>query len=588
MATTMTICAVFVPVAFMEGIIGRFFYQFGLTVAFAVLISLFVAFTLTPMLSSRFLSEADETKQKSKIYLTLERAFVAVEHAYRRLLAFALRHTGLTVLAGIGIFIFSLFLLSFIDVSFFPREDESRFSVSFKLPENTPISVTKQEALEMTKRMHAYPGVKSVVTTVASGSDRSPNKAELTVNLVGINERAYSQEEIIERVRNDFQREYPKPRYEVDVGGGNGKNLQFILQSDNAQALEGFGEQLAAFLRKDIEGAVDVTTSRAKSRQEMTLFPLLTQANDLGITPLLAATQTRTMFEGEKVGQIESNSKRYDIRVRLGEQDRRKAQDIESVTLKTSKGNTVPLMSAVRVEKREAPTQIERYNGQRQLTVEANYLKKDITVVTAKVQDYIAKNAPPSVTMSLEGEAEILGKSVAAMMSALMLAVLLIYMILCVQYERYIAPLVIMAALPLSFTGAFGALLLTNEFITVYTMIGLILLMGIVTKNGILLIDFTLHKMSEGLSVHDALMEAGPVRLRPILMTTFAAGFGMVPIAIGHGEGGEAKASMGIAVIGGLIASTFLTLVIVPCLFTLAERFRGWLGRKIKRRAHAI
>lgn len=580
LATTMTICAVFVPVAFMQGIIGRFFYQFGLTVAFAVLVSLFVAFTLTPMLSSRLLSEQDEVK-RSKLSQGLEKAFLAVEHFYRRILAFCLRRTGLTVLAGVGIFIISFFLLAYVPKGFFPRQDRGAFTLSLKLAENTSITATKEEALKLSARLKKYPGVNSVIATVGGGSSQNPSNVFFTVNLVSKSERAYTQQELEERLRSDLLGDYPKPRYELSLGEAS---MQFVLQSSNNKELDDFSAKVATYLQ-DTVGASDVSTSKSKTREEMTLLPRLAQASDLGITLASAASQTRTMFEGEKVGQIELDSKRYDIRVRLSEKDRRTKQDIESVTFKSSKGGEIPLISAMKVQKDVAPSQIARFNGQRQITVSGNYVKPDFSDALAKTQAYITENAPPSVKMSLEGEAQIFAESIPPMLTALLLAILLIYMVLCVQYERYLAPFVIMAALPLSFTGAFAALLITQEGMTFYTMIGLILLMGLVTKNGILLIDFTLHKMSEGLSVPEALMEAGPIRLRPILMTTFAAGFGMVPVAIGHGEGGEAKASMGIAVIGGLVASTLLTLIVVPCLFSLAERFRIWMKHPFRRKA---
>lgn len=587
LATTMTICAVFVPVAFMEGIIGRFFYQFGLTVAFAVLISLLVAFTLTPMLASRFLRSDTNSKKKFGISLRIEGVLESIEAFYRRVLSTCLRFPKTTVGVGVLSFIFSIFILTRLDVQFFSRSDQSAFGISFKLPENTPLSVTKAEAIQLSKRIRSYPGVESVITRIAGGTEQNPNSAELSVNLVKFGKRDFSQFELMERVRQDLSKDYLKPKYEISVsaaggGGGQSKNLAFLFLSDNRAELEKFTEQVAEFMRANLPGAVDIETTKAKPRKEIALLPRLAQASDLGISPIIAATQARTMFEGEKVGRIEDEKGRFDVRMRLSEQDRRNIQDVESVALKSSRGNDVSLTSAIGVEEQIAPSKIERHNGQRQIGVLANYTKNDLSAAVAKVQNFVTANAPESVKMSLEGEADIMQDSIASMLSALLLGIILIYMILCVQYERYLAPFVIMMALPLSFTGAFGALYLTNQPVTIFTMIGLILLMGIVTKNGILLIDFTLHKMSEGLNVHDALMEAGPIRLRPILMTTFAASFGMLPLVVGHGEGGEAKTSMGIAVIGGLVVSTILTLVVVPCLFALMEKFRGMFRKGIR------
>ncbi len=564
-ATTLTICAVFVPVAFMEGIVGRFFYQFGLTVAFAVLISLFVAFTLTPMLSSRWLSNSSHQKRHDKI----ERALEWIDFKYTHILSWALHHRWRTVGIGVGSFAFSLLLLGFIPMSFFPKEDRSQFAVDFTLPENTNITPTKIKSLQIAQFLKQYPGVQSVVSQIGTGADKKPNAARLSVILAPKNQRNYSQQELMQRVRTDLKIFFAEPGSEFSVGqlegggGGPTQTIQLVFLSDDREKLVQFTDEIAGFLKKDIPGAVDITTTKAKPQQEYNLDLSLLRATDLGINPSLVAMNTRTLFEGEKTGQFVDVGDRYDIRVKIQASDKQNPDDVIAV------GTTKSIAS---LEEGLAPASIERYNGQKQITVLANYTKSDLSAVIEKIQNHVTTHKPPEVSLVLEGEADLMKKSVASMLRALALAVLLIYMILCAQYERYMAPFVIMMALPLSFTGAFGALLIFNEHISIYTMIGLILLMGLVTKNGILLIDFTLHHMQQGKSVNEALMEAAPIRLRPILMTTFAAGFGMLPVAIGHGEGGEAKSSMGIAVMGGLLMSTLLTLIVIPCLFSLLER----------------
>jgi HAE1 family hydrophobic/amphiphilic exporter-1 len=249
------------------------------------------------------------------------------------------------------------------------------------------------------------------------------------------------------------------------------------------------------------------------------------------------------------------------------------------------KGQLVSLGSIAEIQPASAPSAIERFNGQRQITVYSGFTGKDLGGAIGQIQAYAAQNMPPEVTLSLSGEAEVMADAIKAMLRALAIAILLVFMILCAQYESYLAPMVIMAALPLSLTGAFGSLLLTGQVLSVYTMIGIILLMGLVTKNGILLIDFAMQRIRDGLSVDAALLEAGPIRLRPILMTTFAAGGGMLPIAFGHGEGGEARSPMGVAVIGGLLMSTVLTLVVVPCFFSLVEEWKArWIHRKDRKK----
>ncbi len=584
LATTLTVCAVFVPVAFMDGIMGRFFFQFGLTVAFAVLVSLFVAFTLTPMLASKWLKAHEPVTHAGRIENTLK----AVDRFYQRSLTWCLNHRKLTLLVGFGSFALSLFMLTFIPVSFFPREDKSAFVVSFTLPENTSLQSTKEKTLLTAQLLKGYPGVVNVVSAVAASGNQKTNSARISVNLVKPAQREYTQHEIMNRVRKDLTTFFKDAHVEFEVGenngggGGRSQNVQIVLTSVDSKDLSDFSDVLAEFIKKNIDGAVDVKTTKAKKSKEYNVNISLDLAKDMGLSPIEIAHGTRTMFEGEKVGQFEDEAGRYDIRVQSLAQNRETVGDVASLTFTSNKGDQLSLGSVSLIEASYAPTSIERYEGEEQVTVLANYTGKDLNHVISQIKAFGKEKSPASVTINLEGEADTMAKSIRSMLLALALAVLLIYMILCAQYERYMAPLVIMMALPLSLTGAFGALLITGQFISVYTMIGVILLMGLVTKNGILLIDFTLHQMAEGKSVYDALLIAGTTRLRPILMTTFAAGFGMLPVALGHGEGGEAKAPMGVAVMGGLFMSTILTLVVVPCLFSLVEGFRTRFIKKAK------
>lgn len=593
-ATTLTLCAVFVPVAFMHGIIGRFFFQFGLTVAFAVLISLLVAFTLTPMLASKFLVHAPVNKNTNsrwhKISQKLELFFVRIENSYKKLLEYCLVHRGFTLGAGLGIFIFSIFLLKFVPVSFFPTEDRSEFNVEYDLAEGTNLSATKNKSLVLADAILTYPGVDSVVTSVGAGNDKKPNKAILTVKLVPKSARSYSQSEIINRLRGDLREVFEVDGAELSLsvagGGGGHKNnpIQLIFKSSDWKKLEAFTDQVALFTKENVEGAVDVSTSKPKSQQELKIIIDTPKAADLGLSSYEVATTMRALFEGERLGTIDINGQNIDIKLRIADKNRMSEADIAGISLASQRGPYVALSSVASIVPSDAPSKIERLDGQRQITVIANFNGKDLNAAVNKITSYVEDNKPAGITMVLAGQAEIMKDSISAMLQALLLAIILVFVILCVQYESYSSPLVIMAALPLSLTGAFGALLITGQVMSIYAMIGIILLMGLVTKNGILLIDFTLQKTKEGMSVKDALLEAGPLRLRPILMTTFAAGGGMLPVAIGHGVGGEARSPMGVAVIGGLIASTLLTLVVVPCLFSVIEETKISLGAKLRAR----
>jgi hydrophobic/amphiphilic exporter-1 (mainly G- bacteria), HAE1 family len=588
-ATTMTLCAVFVPVAFMDGIIGRFFYQFGMTVAFAVAVSLFVAFTLTPMLSSKFLKhEKKESNSKfsllKSISAWIEGSLIWVEAKYKSLLSWCLDHRAMTLGSGVGIFILSIVMLTFVPVSFFPTEDRSELSISYILPEGSNLSYTKAQTLQLSAALKKYPGVREVVSAVAASGDKKTNSSRLDVKLVPKDQRTYSQNDLTARLRKDLK-VFEKGGSEIYVsGGGGGKGgepIQFILTSKNWGDLTDFANKTKEHVKKKVEGAVDVNISKPEDKQEYQIVVDTVKAADLGVTPSQIAVAVRGLFEGETVGDIDLDGETVDVRLRVADEGRAGVGDITGVSITNIRGEYIPLTAVASINPANAPSTISRFNGQRQITLGSNFEGKDLNRAVTQIQTFIDQNKPENVSVQISGQAEMMKDSIFAMLQSLMLAVLLVFIILCAQYESFSAPMVIMAALPLSLTGAFGALLVTGQVMSIYTMIGIILLMGLVTKNGILLIDFTLQKMNEGLSVSSALLQAGPIRLRPILMTTFAAGGGMLPVAIGHGVGGEARSPMGVAVIGGLLVSTLLTLVVVPCFFSVVESFKGWVGKKL-------
>jgi hydrophobic/amphiphilic exporter-1 (mainly G- bacteria), HAE1 family len=590
LATSLTICAVFVPVAFMEGIIGRFFYQFGLTVAFAVVISLFVAFTLTPMLSSRYLKDGSHggSHGRSAFWQRVESVLQAIDDRYRTTLTWCLDHRKVTVLMGFVLFGLSIVMLKWVPVAFFPKEDRSQFVIDYVLPEGSNLALSKSKLSQVVSDIRAYPGVEKVVSAIGATREKLPNKIRIEVLLVPPTQRTYSQADIMDRVRQDLAPKYGvggADFFVAEVGGGGGGNqqpIQFVLKSKNWESLTAFAAKVEKFVGTEVPGAIDVTSSRPKSKREYHVRIDPNRAADLAVSTAQVGGTVRALYEGGKISEFDDQGNSYDITMRIDDRDRLGAEDIAGVSITNRRGQVLSLGSIASIEESEAPASIERLDGERQIAVLANFRGKDLNGAVNKVQSFVDANIPADVTVSLSGQAEIMKSAIVAMLRALALAVLLVFMILCAQYERYLAPLVIMAALPLSLVGAFGSLLITGQAMSVFTMIGLILLMGIVTKNGILLIDFTLQRMHEGLSVRDALLEAGPIRLRPILMTTFAAGGGMLPVALGHGVGGEARSPMGVAVIGGLLMSTFLTLIVVPCLFSLVEGLRA---RMAKRRA---
>ncbi|MBC7660066.1 MAG: efflux RND transporter permease subunit [Chitinophagaceae bacterium] len=592
-ATTLTIVAVFVPVAFMEGIVGRFFYQFGLTVAFAVIASLFCAFTIAPMMAARLLKPGEyepKTAVLRKGSHSIDRFLTSLDNRYKSILEWSLGNRFKVLLGALLIFLSSFVLLKFVPVSFFPKEDRGEFTVNYTLPEGTSIDGTTAKSFVMIDAIQKFPGIKQVITALAAGADRKPNTARIYVQLVDKHERSFSQEDMIQRMRKELAPRFAVEGSEVSLteqsgGGGNrSEPIQYIFQSDHWDKLVAFTEQAKKDLPGLVPGTTDVNTTKPKDAAEYRIVIDQGRAADLGLTTAQVGGALRALYEGDKISDIVANSKTVDVRLRVADIDRVSATDLSAITLQNARGEQISLASIAEIKLSNAPSTIERFNRQRQITLVSNFTGKDLNKAANQIDAYVAKNMPVEVTLNKAGQTEMMTDAIKAILKALAIAILLVYMILCAQYESYLAPLVIMAALPLSLTGAFGSLVLTGQAMSIFTMIGIILLMGLVTKNGILLIDFTMQQIHSGHSVHDALMMAGPVRLRPILMTTFAAGGGMIPIAIGHGVGGEARSPMGVAVIGGLLLSTLLTLVVVPCLFSVVEewqeRFKHWRAHK--------
>lgn len=578
LAITLSIVAVFIPVAFMEGILGRFFYQFGMTVAFSVLVSLFVAFTLTPMMSSRLLRAHHGSVPR--LFQPFENVFKMVENYYRNVLRKSLGNPVKTVLAGVGVLVLSVVLLRFVPVSFFPKEDRSQFQVNYELPEGSPIQKMKEKAAIVDQFLRQYPGVQSVVVAIGANAERKPNLARLDVNLIPKSQRSFTQEDMVKRLRIDLKSRFTDSTEKLEVseqsgsGGGRQQPIQLILQGSEFDKLSGYANELRDWVRANIQGAVDVQTSEPPLVQEVKVITDPVRAADVGMSTQQLGFALRTLFEGIKVGEIEDRGERYDVRAKVADADSQQVADLSALTLPNAAGIPIALTSVARVEQKPALSKVERLGGQRQIVVLANFQGTDLSAAIRSLEAQVKKTLPPGITYNLEGQAKLLKDAIGAMLGALGFAIILVFIVLCAQFESYLTPFVIMMSVPLAFSGAFAGLLITQKSMSIYAMIGLIMLMGLVTKNAILLIDFTLSRMREGLNVIDALVEAGPVRLRPILMTTAAMIFGMLPIAIGHGDGGEARAPMAVCVIGGLISSTVLTLVVVPSVFVLVQKMQ--------------
>jgi len=415
---------------------------------------------------------------------------------------------------------------------------------------------------------------------IGATAERKPNVARLDVNLVPKHDRSFTQEDMVKRLRVDLKKRFPNPSDKLEVseqagsGGGRQQPIQLIIQGNDFAQLSAFANSMRDWIQNNIPGAVDIQTSEPPLVQEVKVITDPVRAADVSMSTQQLGFALRTLFEGMKVGEIEDKGDRFDVRAKVADIDSQRVNDLSGLTLPNAAGVPIALTSVARIEQKSALSKVERLGGQRQIVVLANFQGKDLSKAISLIEAQTRSTLPAGVTFSFEGQAKLLKDAVGAMLGALGFAIILVFMVLCAQFESYLIPFVIMMSVPLAFSGAFAGLLITQKAMSIYAMIGLIMLMGLVTKNAILLIDFTLARMREGKNMIDALVEAGPVRLRPILMTTAAMIFGMLPIAIGHGDGGEARSPMAVCVIGGLVSSTVLTLVVVPSVFVLVQRLK--------------
>ncbi len=579
MATTFSIMAVFVPVATMEGIVGKFFYEFGLTVAFAVAASLFVSFTLTPMLASRFLRV--HTGKASTLRKGFLRVLDAIDSTYAAVLRRALRVRWLVVLIAMGVLATSFVAFSALPKEFFPTDNRGQFRVIVELPQGKTLAAAQALCDEVAAKIRRLEVVSDTLVTIGGGAQEKVNEGRIQVNMVSRSRRRVTQKQVEERVRRMLSQEH---RAKISVqpmgmieGGQAQQAVQFMLRGQDLRQLSSAASRMLVALRKE-KGFVDLDVSYRGGKPEIRVIPNRRRAADRDVPLALIGSSLRMLVGGEKVSDYKEGAERYDVRLRLREPDRRYRSDIGLLSVRNLRGGLVRLRDLVRIDPGEGPGRIDRHDRQRQVTILANLEGISLGEAQGTVERLAKKHVPKGVQTSWQGQAKMMGESFASVVSALLLAVIFVYMILASQYNSFIHPFTIMLSLPFSFIGAFLGLLVTGMTFNIFTSIGLILLMGLVTKTAILLVDYTNTLRDRGLPVDEALVRAGRTRLRPILMTTAATIFGMMPVALALSEGGEQRAPMAVAAMGGLITSTILTLVVVPVVYRMLDRFT--MGRK--------
>ena len=592
LATTLTVLAVFVPVGFMGGIVGRFFFQFGITVAFAIAVSLFVSFTLDPMLSSIWYDpQAEGHAERGPVGKALERfngKFRDIGVWYRGVIAWALDHRRATVGIAVGAFVLAMMLLGVgaVGGEFFPKSDRSEISVGFETPVGSSLAYTRAKAEEIDRYLRSLPEVAFTYLTIGGDQQRTVTAGTIYTKLRPRAERARGQEEFKSYVRHALAgfRGVTTSINDASGMGGGQKPIQINILGPDLGRLRTISDSALAVIRH-VPGLVDLKSSLEGQKPEFEVELDRDLAANLGVTIGSVSTGLRTVLSGTTASDFEDEAGlAHDVVVRLAPEYRESAADLARVPLATTRADTrtgalvmVPLGQVAHISPSGAPAEIKRYQLERMVRLEANYEDRPLTKVSADIQKRLARAdvLPVGYRYVTGGMQEMFVESVGYILESLALAVIFVYLILASQFGSFLQPLAIMLSLPLSLIGVMLGLLLTRSTFNMLSMIGVIMLMGLVTKNAILLVDFANKARDAGSARREALIDAGQIRLRPIIMTTLAMIFGMLPTALALGEGGEIRAPMARAVIGGLITSTLLTLIVVPVVYTYYDDLGG-------------
>ena len=609
LATTLSIVAVFLPIGFMGGIIGKFFHEFGITIVAAVLISMFVSFTLDPMMSSIWHDPSIEAHGKRGPPVTLydktigrvtgwfDRATESLANSYQSILKWALVHKIKTLVLALLIFVGSVLMVPLLGTEFVPKGDFSEISLNFNTPVGSSLEVTEAKAAQVEAIVREYSEVRYTLSTINSGNAQGKIYASIYIRMTDRKDRKMSANELSVALRARLQQ---VPGISVthvgllDMVGGNKQITFSILGPDNAELQR--LNKVAMDKISGIAGLVDMESSVKPNKPTLDVKVLRDLASDAGLSVAQIGAGLRTLVAGQTVGNWRApDDQTYDVNVRLAPSARNSPQDLERIpftvgTQADGSPRIVRLNQVAHIKEATGPNQINRRDLTREVTLNANVSGRSAGEVSAdikKAMDTIT--LPPGYSYQFSGSTKDMAEAFAYAISALILAVVFIYMILASQFKSFLQPLALMTALPLTLIGVVLALLVFNSTLSMFSVIGVIMLMGLVTKNAILLVDFAIRSREAhidemgnpvaALGRSEALLLAAKVRLRPILMTTLAMIFGMVPLAFALTEGSETRAPMGQAVIGGVITSSLLTLVVVPVMYCYMDDLGNWFKK---------
>jgi hydrophobe/amphiphile efflux-1 (HAE1) family protein len=579
-AATIAVIAIFLPVVFMKGVVGKFLYQYGVTVSAAVLLSLLEALTLTPMRCSQYLKVSHKP---NGFAARVDSSFKKLAFNYQKVLTVLLRHRWKTVFGALVFFLSSLLIAKFLPSEMVPAQDQSRMLIRFKGPVGSALALTNESFKIGEEYLSHVPEVEGYFSIIGGFGGDAVNQGIMFVTLVDAKARKLTQGELIIKIRKELKAKLKSKKMEIvaqDLSlrgftSSRGFPVEFIIQGPNWDRLTEYTFKIIeAFKKKGF--VTDVNTDVQTGMPEVKIIPNREKLSRRGVALNSVTTAVSALFGGAILnGQTEyqKSGHRYSIEVRLAAEERNKVAQLKEVLVRNNRGNLIPLSELVDLEEKPSLMLISRLNRARAIKVFANPAPGVSQQTALKEAETLAKSMlPPGYFLKLTGSAESFKESFQSLLIAMLLGIVVSYMVLASQFNSFLHPIIVLIALPFSISGGFMSLALFHQSINIYSMIGFILLMGIVKKNSILLVDFTNQCRAEGDDIHSALLRACPVRLRPIVMTSLATVAGALPEALSIGPGAETTIPMAIAIIGGIIASTILTLFVVPCAYSLMAR----------------
>ncbi len=578
LASTLTLVSIFLPVAFISGILGRFLGSFALVVTIGVLASLWVSLTLTPMLCSRYLTLPDHN---GRVYKSLEAAYVRLESAYRRLLQLSIAHRWKVIGVAALVVMSSIFFFAQVGKTFVPEEDESRFVVSARTPLGSNLDYTAGKIAEIEKILSQRPDVYSYFTAIGLGEIGQVNAGRMFVRLQERDQRKLSQPQIMRELRRDLN-QIPGVQVFIApisvISGQRSEPLQFVIQGPDLLKIDELSDEMVTRLSR-LEGMAKLDKDLKLDLPEVRLIIDRERAAQLGISAQDVALTLNTMTGGVDIAEFKDQNERYDIRLQTEASKRATTEDLRRLYVKNRLGDLVRLDSLVRLEEGLGPAVITRRNREYAGFIYGSLETLPLGAATEEVKKIGGEILPAGYSIAFTGQAEEFARTGGYVLFAFSLALVMIYMVLASQFNSLLQPLLVMVAQPLAVIGGVAALWIASFWVAdatlnIFSMIGMILLMGLVAKNSILLVDLTNQYRAQGASVDAALSEACPHRMRPVLITSLTVIAAMTPAVIGLGPGVESNRPLALVVVGGMISSTLLTLVVVPAVYSLVENWR--------------